>query len=153
MLKASDIMQDPIVTVSKDMTVEELGRLFIEKDISGVPVVEADGSIYGIVTDNDLISQKKRLHIPTVLRIFDAFIPLEKSDTIEEEIRRMSATTVADICTTDIVTINGDTSLDEIATIMAEKRIHFLPVVNPDGRLMGIVDKHDVLKGISREGG
>lgn len=149
MFKAKDIMKTDVITVTGDMTVEALGRLFIEKGISGAPVVDSEGRLRGIVTDNDLISRNKRLHIPTVLRLFDAFIPLEPTGIIEMELKRFSATLVSDICTKDVVTINEDTALDDIATIMTEKRIHLLPVIR-EGKVIGVVGKNEVLKGISR---
>jgi CBS domain-containing protein len=150
MLRAADIMKKDVISVTPDTSVEELGRLFIENDISGVPVVDPSGKPVGMVTENDLISQNKRLHIPTVLRLFDAFIPLEGFSSVEKEIRKMSATVVDDICTKDITTIVEDTPLDEIATIMIERNMHHLPVVR-EGKVVGIVGKHEVIRGVAGE--
>lgn len=147
MIRAKDIMKKDVIVVSEDMTVKELGRLFIEKGISGAPVVDKNGTLKGIVTENDLISQNKRLHIPTFLRLFDAIIPLERLGTLEEEIKKMTASTVAEICTRDVITADEDTPIEEIATLMVEKRIHLLPVVR-DGKLVGIIGRHEVLRGI-----
>ena len=148
MLKARDIMRTEITTVPPDMTVEELGRLFIEKNLSGLPVVDDSGKLIGIVTENDLISQNKRLHIPTVLRIFDAVIPLERPKIFEKEVRKMAGRTVQDICTRELISINEDTGIEEIATIRSVNKAHHLPVVR-DGSLVGLVDQHDVIKGIA----
>ena len=142
-------MRTEVVTVPLEMTVEELGRLFIEKDLSGAPVVAPDGRLIGIVTENDLISRNKRLHIPTMLRLFDAFIPLEGFKSVEKEIKKMSSALVSDICTRDVITISEDAPIDEIATIMSEKKVHLLPVIK-SGRLAGIVGKHELIKGIAR---
>ncbi len=146
MLKAKDIMNTTVVTVTPDTSVEELGRLFIEKAISGAPVVDADNSLFGIVTENDLIRQNQRFHIPTLLRLFDAFIPLEGSKSIEGEIRRMSASKVSDICTRDVITVEPETLLQDIATIMSEKGVHLLPVMS-SGKIVGIIGKMDVIRG------
>jgi len=148
MLRARDIMRTEITTVPPEMTVEELGRLFIEKNLSGLPVVDSSGKLIGIVTENDLISQNKRLHIPTVLRLFDAVIPLERPETFKKEVRKMAGRTVQDICTRELISINEDTGIEEIATIMSENKAHHLPVVR-DGSLVGLVDQHDVIKGIA----
>jgi CBS domain-containing protein len=148
MLKAVDIMKKDVVTVSPEMTVEALGRLFIEKNISGAPVVDDAGRLVGIVTENDLISRNKRIHIPTMLRIFDAVIPLEGSESVEEEIKRMSSKLVSDICTKEVITVSEDTPLDEIATLMSERNVHLLPVVMA-GKVVGVVGKHEVIKGVA----
>lgn len=149
MLRAKDIMTRNAITVSQDTTVEELGRIFIEKGISGAPVVDDNGNIVGIVTENDLISKNSRLHIPTILRLFDAFIPLGTSK-LEEEIKKMTASTVGEVCIKKVVTIDEETPIDDIATIMNEKKIHLLPVTR-DGRVIGIIGKKDLIRGIAGE--
>jgi len=149
MLKAKDIMTKDVITVRPDATVEELARLLMEHKISGVPVVNEEKKIIGIVTENDLIRKNKRFHIPTVIRIFDAYILLG-SGKAEEEIRKMAATTVDEICTKKVVSIKAETSLEEIATIMAEQHIHLLPVLS-GSTVVGIVGKADMVRAITYE--
>lgn len=149
MLKAKDIMTKDVVAVSPETTVEELGRIFMEKGVSGAPVVDSDGKIVGIITENDLISKNSRLHIPTILRLFDAFIPLGTSK-LELEIKKMTASTVGEVCIKKVVTIDEETGIDEIATIMDEKKIHLLPVLK-EGNVVGIVGKKDLIRGLAGE--
>lgn len=146
MAKAKDIMTKEVITVSPDTTVEGLGRLLIEKGISGAPVIDSNGKLFGIVTENDLIKQKERFHIPTVVRLFDAFIPVGGSSSMEKEIKRMSASRVSEICARDVVTVGPETSLQDIATLMSEKGVYLLPVVQ-SGKIVGIIGKMDVIKG------
>jgi len=146
MVKAKDIMTREVVTVAPDTTVEELGRLLIEKGISGAPVIDDDGRLFGIVTENDLIKQKERFHIPTVVRLFDAFIPLGGASSMEKEIKRLSASKVSEICARDVATVGPETSLQDIATVMSEKGVYLLPVVE-SGKIVGIIGKMDVIKG------
>lgn len=143
MQKAKDIMSKNVVTISPKATVEELARLLIKHKISGVPVVDNAENLIGIVTENDLINQNKRLHIPTIIRLFDAFIVLG-SGRMQEEIKKMTASKVDEICTKKVVSITEETSLEEVATIMSEKNIHLLPVVR-DSVVVGIVGKADVV--------
>jgi CBS domain-containing protein len=150
MTRAKDIMKTEVITVSPQMSVEALGRLFIERDISGAPVVDEEGRLVGIVTENDLISQNKRLHIPTILRLFDAFIPLGGTAALQREIQKMAARTVGEICTKEVITIQEDTPLEDIATTMAERRVHLLPVLR-EGKVVGIVGRHEVIRAASGE--
>jgi len=150
MLKAKDIMNTAVITVTPDTSVEELGRLFIEKGVSGVPVVDEQQQLVGIVTENDLIRQNERFHIPTLLRIFDAFIPLQGSASIEAEIKRMSASKVSEICNKKVITVDLETTFQDIATIMSEKGVHLLPVMS-SGRLVGIIGKMDMIRGTMGE--
>lgn len=148
MVKVRDIMRTEVVTVSPETSVEDLGRLFIDKDISGAPVIDKDGKLYGIVTENDLISQNTKFHIPTILRIFDAIIPLESSSRVEKEIQKMTASTVGEICTKEVITVDEDASLADIATLMSDKKIHLLPVMR-EKEIVGIVGKKEIIKGVS----
>jgi CBS domain-containing protein len=149
MLKAKDIMTKDVITVKPEATVEELARLLMNNKVSGVPVSNDNKKLIGIVTENDLITQNKRLHIPTVIRLFDAFILLG-SGRMEEEIKKMAATTVDEICTKKVVSITEETTLDEIATIMAEQHIHLLPVLR-ENTVVGIVGKADMVRAMTHE--
>ena len=149
MLKAKDIMTPDVITIQAEATVEELARILIEHKISGVPVVDGNKKILGIVTENDLIRKNKRFHIPTVIRLFDAYILLG-SGKAEEEIKKMAATTVDEIYIRKVVTINEETSMEDIATIMSEQHVHLLPVLR-DATVVGIVGKADVVRAMAYE--
>lgn len=149
MLTAKDIMTKAVVTVKPETSIEELSSLLVQNRISGVPVVDASGALYGIVTENDLISRNKRLHIPTVISFLDAAIYLESSKKFEEAVRRLAATKVGDICVRKVITITEDTTVTDIATIMAEKKAYLLPVVK-NGKVTGIVGKRDVVKAVAQ---
>jgi CBS domain-containing protein len=149
MLKARDIMTKEVVSVKPETTMEELARLLMKEQISGMPVVDDSGKLIGVVTENDLISKNSRLHIPTILRLFDAYIPLGTSK-MESDIRKMAAATVGEICTKEVTTVDEEASVEYIATIMTEKRIHLLPVLK-EGKLVGIIGKKDLIKGLAGE--
>ncbi len=149
MLTAKDIMTKDVITVKPGTSIEELSEILVKNGISGVPVVDDAGALYGIATENDLISRNKRLHIPTVVSFLDAAIYLESSKKFEEEVRRVAATKVGDICVRKVITITEDTTLTDIATIMTEKKTHLLPVVR-GGKVVGIVGKRDVVRAAAR---
>jgi CBS domain-containing protein len=150
MLTAKDIMTKKVITVTPDTSIEKLASILVTSEISGVPVVDDTGALFGLVTENDLITQNKRLHIPTVVSFLDAAIYLESSKKFEQEVKRLTATTVGEICTRKVVTISEDTSVVDIATIMAEKKVHLLPVVK-SGKVTGIVGKRDMVKAVARQ--
>ena len=145
MKKATDIMTSNVITVTTETSVQELARILSHNNISGVPVVDNAGNLIGVVTENDLIDQTKKLHIPTVVTILDSIFYLENPDRMEKEMKKIAGTTVLDIYSSDPVTVNEETTLDEIATIMAEKNIHTLPVVR-ERKLIGVIGKKDIIK-------
>lgn len=145
MLTAADIMNREVITISHDATVKDLARLLAIHQISGVPVVDDSGTVIGVVTESDLIYQTKKVHIPTVIAILDSVFYLENPDKMEDEMKKISGAKVADICTRNPVTVVETTPLDEIATIMAERNMHTLPVMK-DGVLMGVIGKRDIIR-------
>ena len=150
MITANDIMTKEIVTVSNDTSIKELSDLFVKHRVNGFPVLDNAGKLTGIVTEKNLIEKSKNLHIPTVIALFDAVIYLESGKKFEEEVKRYNATRVEDICSNEVITVSPETSVQEIATLMAEKGIHTIPVTRKNS-LVGIIGKLDVIQGLARE--
>ena len=149
MLQAKDIMTPEVITVSPEMSLPDLSKLFIEKQKNGFPVVDSSGKLIGVVTEKDLIDQNKQLHMPTVIALFDAVIYLDSQKKFEEELKRFTGTRVEDICSRDVITVAPDTPLSQVASIMAENSVHTLPVVEA-GRLVGVIGKRDVIRGLAQ---
>jgi CBS domain-containing protein len=145
MQKARDIMTKDVITVSPATTVSELARLLAANNIGGAPVLDSSGTLLGVVTENDLIDQKKKIHIPTVVTILDSVFYLENPDKMEKEMKKIAGSTVGDIYTKKPRTVDEETLIDEIATLMAEKNIHTLPVMRDD-KLVGVIGKKDIIK-------
>lgn len=148
MLNASDIMTTEVLTVKKESSLKELANILYKHHINGVPVVDDNGLLIGIICESDLIRKDKKLHIPTVVTLFDAVIYLESPKNIEKEFQRVSATTVEDLYTRKPVTVDEKTPIDEIATIMTQKKIYTIPVMDGD-RIIGIIGKADLLRTIA----
>lgn len=147
MLNASDIMTTEVTTVTKETTLQDLARLLYESHINGVPVVDDEGLLIGIICESDLIRKDKKLHIPTVVAVFDAIFYLESPKKFEKELKRLNATTVEDLYTEEVITVAEDTPIDEIATLMTEKKIYTIPVMDGD-RLVGIIGKADLIRAL-----
>ena len=150
MITVKEIMTKEVLTVTRETSIKELSDLFIKHSVNGFPVVDGTGQLTGIVTEKNLIEQSKNLHIPTVIALFDAVIYLESGKKFEEEVKRYNATRVEDIYTKAVVTISPDTGIHEVASLMAEKSVHSIPVVESK-TILGIVGKLDVIKGLARE--
>lgn len=145
MLVAREIMTTKIITVTPDTAVSELAQILATANIGGAPVVDEEGRLLGVVTESDLIDQTKKVHIPTVVAILDSLIFLERPDKMEKDIRKIAGTVVGDIYSKNPVTVREETPLDEIATIMAKKHVHTLPVMR-DEQLVGVIGKGDIIR-------
>jgi CBS-domain-containing membrane protein len=148
MQTAKEIMSKEVITVGMKTSVSELADILWKNRISGVPVLDENGIVVSVVTESDLIDQTKKIHIPTMISILDSVIFLESSKKTEKEIKKMAGNTVQDICSMELVSVSEETGLDEIATIMAEKSVHTLPVIQ-DGKLVGVIGKSDIIRSMA----
>jgi CBS domain-containing protein len=148
MLTAKDIMTREVITVRQDTTVKELAEILWKNKISGVPVLDENDTVVSVVTVSDLIDQTKKVHIPTMISLLDSVIFLESSKKTEEEIKKMSGDTAQDICSDELISVAENTGLDEIATIMSERNVHTLPVIQ-DNKLVGVIGKSDIIRSIA----
>ncbi len=148
-MKAKDIMTREVLTVSLNTPVKKVAELLSDYEISGAPVLDEHERVIGIVTESDLIEQKKNLHLPTVVTLFEGVLFLERPQKIKREIEKMLGATVKDIYSKKVITVSEDTPLEDIATIMSEKKVHLLPVLKGN-ELVGIVGKADVVRALAK---
>jgi len=144
MTKAKDIMTKNPITVSPETDITEAARVLLEKRINGMPVMNNRGDLVGIICQSDLVTLQKKVRLPSVFALLDSFIPVRSTKTIDKEMSKIAAATVADAMTAKPITISPETGLEEIATLMVEKNFHTLPVVE-GGKLVGVVGKEDVI--------
>jgi len=144
MLTARDIMTTKVVSVSPETSLKDLAELFVSSRYSNIPVLEA-GRLVGMVSETDLIEQQKPLHIPTVMAIFDGVFYLDSEKRFQQQVDRVTAQTVGEICQKEPVSCGPATSLSEIAKLMSKHKAHLIPVLEK-GRLLGVVARLDLIK-------
>ncbi|MFH1460228.1 MAG: CBS domain-containing protein [Candidatus Omnitrophota bacterium] len=145
---AGDIMTREVKTVNPQMQIRELAAFFVEENISGAPVINASGRFLGIVTEEDLIYQDKKVHLPTFLNLFSSIFAIGL-DQMEEEFKKIAATNVEQIMQTNSKIITKETTIEEIATIMSEDKAYYL-VVMEQGKIEGIITKRDLIKAVAK---
>ena len=140
------VMTADVVTFAPDETVEVATQRLLERDVDGAPVVDAEGRVIGVLSSDDLLVQETQLHYPTVFSLFGAYLELPSSHRkFEEALRRAVAAVVRDVMATDPITCAPDDTLERAATLMHERKVSRLPVVDA-GRLVGIVARGDLLR-------
>jgi CBS domain-containing protein len=145
MIKAKDIMEKNIITLSPDTEISKAVEILLKNHINGVPVVDANGELMGILCQSDLIFQQKDIPIPPIFAILDSVFPLSSSKSLEDQFQKMVATKVVHAMVKKVTTVTPDTSVSELAGLMVEKHFHTLPVMEGT-KLVGIIGKEDVLK-------
>ncbi len=141
-----DVMTTDVVSFRATDDVREAMETLIERDVDGAPVIDDDGTVIGVITTGDLIVKESRLHFPTVIAVLGASIQLQSKD-FEDDLSKALGSKVADVMSEPAITIGVEATVEDAATVMHDKRVARLPVVDGD-RLVGIVSRVDVLRGI-----
>ena len=150
MLTAKEIMTTDVRSVKPDSSIEELAKLFEETRYNALPVVDDDGLLVGVVSQNDLVERDKPLHIPTVISIFDWVLYLESEKSFKEDVKRMAARTVGEIMSPPKATCSLDTTVGEIAERMSDQKAHLVPVVDDAGKVLGVVARLDIIRAMGK---
>jgi len=135
----SEIMTKDVVTISPDASLKELGSVFKEKRISGIPVVGEYGNIVGIVTLTDMLRILSRIYEWGELRERTAGLNLSKKRQ-EEKLKSK----VRDVMTKEVFTVAKNETVEYVVGVMLTKNIHTFPVIE-EGKLIGVVGKRDLI--------
>lgn len=134
-----EIMTKNVITVSPEASLKEVGVIFKEKRISGVPVIDKNNTIVGIVTLTDMLRILDQIYIWKEL---EKLVPGCKLSEMEQEEKAKAK--VRDIMTKEVYTINEQGTIDDLMKLMFTKKIHSIPVTR-EGKLVGIVGKRDII--------
>ena len=137
-----DVMSAPAITVGADATTDEIIQCLLSNNISGVPVVDDDEHILGIITESDLVlsvayGTSDRRALALVAEIIEGR-PAPWVD-------RLSAHSAGDLMTRDVVVVGPDDDVADAARRMLRRHCRRLPVVC-DERIVGVVSRHDILR-------
>ncbi|MBI3911189.1 MAG: CBS domain-containing protein [Armatimonadetes bacterium] len=145
-LCAGDIMTRAVITARPDTKLREIADLLVRHRISGVPVVDEENRVVGIVSETDLIDEEKRhAHIPRTALYGVMPVPDEVWVAAFEEGDQLTA---AQLMTHRVVTLPETTSAREVAEEMLSRHVNRIPITR-DGRLVGIVTRADVLRAVA----
>jgi CBS domain-containing protein len=137
-------MTQPVVTVCEDTMLEEVARTMLEQHIGGVPVVNAQGKLSGIITVSDFAAKEQGFSFSTFRapQVFGHWLGGEPLEQIYAMARQM---TVRDVMSPHVITLTEEQSVEEAVTLFLRHDIHRVPVVR-DGVPVGVVSQHDLLR-------
>lgn len=140
-----DVMVAPVITVELSATVQQVASLFLEKRISGVPVLDDRGKLVGIVSEGDLLH---RVEAGTERQRSWWLRVLTESDTLAAEYVRSHSRKVSDVMTRDVITTSPQAPLHQVASLMEKNAVKRLPVLE-NGQLVGIVSRANLLQAVA----
>lgn len=144
-MRASDVMTTNVISVSPDMTIRQVAQIFVEHRISGAPVLEADGSLAGMISEGDLL---RRSEIDTDEPRRGSWLDWWSATREARDYIKAHAKHVRDVMTPQVVTVQPDTSLVDIAGLLETRHIKRVPVMEA-GRVVGIVSRANLVHAIA----
>jgi CBS domain-containing protein len=147
----ADLMTRDVLTVKPTTPLSAAIKLFVDRHISGLPVVDDGGKLVGVISESDLMWREKGLDLPPHIIFLDSVIYLENPLQHERDLHKVLGQTVGEVMTDRPISITIDTSLPMAARIMHDKKIHRLPVVDADNRPIGILTQSDIVRAIAAE--
>ena len=150
-LLAKDIMTKRVITIGRDASIGELSELLVGNKISGVPVIDENGKLVGIVTEADIIVKDADLHFPRYFKLLDGIIYLESLKKFKKNLKKYLGVKVEDIMTDKVKVVKEDTQVSEIANIMMGSNINRVPVTDEKGGLVGIITRRDIVKSMIKK--
>jgi CBS domain-containing protein len=148
-MRAMDVMTGNVITVTPETSIQDLAKLLSQHGISGVPVVDADNNLVGIVSEGDLLHRAEtgteRRTQPRRVRWLDG---LMSDQNVARDYLKSHGRQVRDAMTRDVITVAETTELAEIADLLETKRIRRVPVVR-DAKVVGIVSRANLVRALA----
>jgi CBS domain-containing protein len=142
-MKAREYMSSDVISVGRAANMAEIVAVLNKQGVSGVPVVDEEGRLLGVVTHEELIN----VFMPHYLLMFDDLAFLDDLGAIETQTMaeiEPSLFLAEDVMVAEPVTVKPETSIMKAAALLLNKRLVFLPVVDSDGKVVGILNRGDV---------
>lgn len=143
----AEVMIPEPITVQIQTPLQEAIQIMAEKKISGLPVVNDDRQLVGVISETDLMWKETGVETPPYIMILDSVIYLQNPARYEKEIHKVLGQTVGEVMTDKPISIKPNKSLREAAHLMHDKNIRRLPVVDEqEGKVIGILTRGDIIR-------
>lgn len=146
-MRVGEIMMTKVISVQADTTITKVAELLFEHDLTGVPVVNQEDKVIGMITEHDLVTSASRIHLPTYLNLLDR-LKVEESagEDVNETIEKIQAITAEDIMTEPVTSVTEQAQVEDVARIFFSEHVNPIPVVGEQKKLVGIVSQADIVK-------
>ncbi len=140
-IKARDVMTREVVWVKRETPLQEVAEKMEEKEISGVPVIGENGTVAGVISEKDFLSQMSVKNTKTCMGLVAECLKVKGCLALS-----IGAQKASDMMTSPAVTVDEDTPIVEISNTLSEKNINRVPVTDQHGHLTGIVSRADIVR-------
>ena len=141
-LRIENLMTRNVITVSRDTPLAEAAQLLVKHRISGLPVVDAEQRLVGVITEADFL---RAMGVPTAAPTHSLWQTLENLFAHQTDIREPTGT-VADLMVENVISVRPEQTLHDVLEIMKHNRIKRVIVADQDGRVQGMITRSDLVR-------
>jgi CBS domain-containing protein len=147
----ADVMTANPAVVQPETPLKEAIKLLAQKKISGLPVVNQEGKLVGVLSEADLMWQETGVDPPPYFMFLDSVIYLQNPAQYDKELHKALGQTVGEVMSDRAISITGDRPLREAAQLMHRREIRRLPVIDQDNKVIGIITRGDIVRTMANE--
>ncbi|MCC3413071.1 MAG: CBS domain-containing protein [Microcoleus sp. PH2017_29_MFU_D_A] len=147
----ADVMSRDPILARPETPLNEAIKILADRRISGLPVVDENGLLVGVISETDLMWRETGVTPPAYIMVLDSVIYLENPSRYERELHKALGQTVGEAMSQEPVTIEPDKSVQAAAKLMHDRSIHRLPVVDSAGKVIGILTRGDIIRWMAAE--
>lgn len=148
-MKVKEIMTKEVASIKPDDNGRDALALLFKMQISGLPVIDAEGKLMGMFTEKDILSYT----LPSYIEKVGRFVYEENPKSIKKKFQDLLNLPVSKLMRKDVITIDEDTSLCEVARLMLTQKVRRTPVLDKEKKVVGIVAREDIVKAYAKEAG
>src|SRR3954452_8511531 len=134
-----DVMSTNVISVRPDSSVPEAADVLADNRIATLPVIDETGKLVGVMRDDDLLASEAKVHVPTFINFLGLGVPFPgEMKHLEHELKKVAGGTVAEVMDDEPPTVGPDATIEDVASIMHDRGVNSIPVVDGDKKLVGI---------------
>lgn len=143
---AATIMDAQPATFGVDHDLLQAADILLARNLDGAAVLDPGGFVIGVITLADVLYGEKQVRTPQPLVLFDALLTFGAGRKMAREFDKMTATTVGAAMSSPPITVTATDPIARVASLMLDKNLTIVPVLNSDNTLLGMIDRRDVVR-------
>lgn len=144
-MRAKDVMMRNVIYIKKEDRLNEIISVLRQNHVSGVPVLDKDNHLVGMVTEKDLVTKEKGLNISSYMEFMASILVVDGDKLAGVSRKRIEGLIASDVMSTPVYAVHLEATIEEIVSIMMNRHINRIPVIDKENKLVGIIGRSDLL--------
>ena len=144
-MRAQDVMRRNVIFIKKEDELDEIISVLMQNHVGGVPVIDKDNHLVGMVTEKDLVTKEKGLNISSYMEFMASILFIDGKKLANVSKNKIQTLTAQDVMSTPVYAVHLEATIEEIVSLMMNRHINRIPVIDKENKLVGIIGRNDLL--------